>query len=120
MLRALSISLEREGINYTPNSQFKEALESLDKWTSEDYNRQKLEFLLSNEGSTASILRGKLEKYDLDAYRLWQEVFKELSGATFSPFMGASLEDAFKDTIQYLRRVHDYEGIFVIYDEFGT
>lgn len=118
MLTALSEALNRESIDYTPKSLFQEALNTIKTWDSSDIYHEPLQEKLAVNQSSVPIISARLEKYDYEAYELWQHIYREVTLTGFSPALDGDVVEIYKNTINDLS--NRIEGIFVLYDEFGV
>lgn len=119
--RALAQTLQQQGLgDLRPRTQFKAALDMITLWERtylDVYHR--LDERLTQEGITLSELLAGLELMEPAALTLFENIYPTLTaGARFDRYAGQSLMDAFHTTAEALRAV-GYDGIMIIWDEFG-
>jgi len=121
LLIALRDALEREHVDFQPRSQFHEAVEVINYWKEQDREAfKKLEAALDKRGSGADILCERLGKFEREAYTQFLEVYPVVThGSRFSPEYGADPTRIYAEAAKCLRGTGEWEGIFVIFDEFG-
>ena len=121
LLRALSRTLQQQGLgDLRPRTQFQTALEMIALWEQiypEVYRR--LDEQLREERVALPEFLQQLEAINPTALDLFERIYPSLTaGAKFDRYAGQSLTEAFHSTAAALRKV-GYDGIIVIWDEFG-
>ena len=123
LLIALNEALAREGIEFRPKTHFAVALERIEDWRTQstDGAFPKLEKELERHGYTVDQLTDGLGTCKENFYRLFEQVHQAVAyGVSFEPMRQSELKEVFAETIKYLRDSEQWNGIFIIYDEFGT
>ena len=122
LLAALIGTLRRHKIDYQPRTDYQAAIERIKDWKSKDKEAyKKLNSLLKKERTNPEILISRIEKYDKDAYNLFLEIHRKVAhGALFTPGEISTAKDVYVDVIKELRKNHNYQGLVIIFDEFGT
>lgn len=126
LLIALEEALAREVIVFRPPSQFKLAAEKIESWKMQGQRNQaddpyrKLEKALTAHRTTPEILRDQLNKFSSEAYTIFEQVHREVTyGTDFLPNASTDPRELYRQTIEYLRNTGEWEGIWVMCDEFG-
>ncbi|RMH14048.1 MAG: hypothetical protein D6698_13215 [Gammaproteobacteria bacterium] len=129
LLRGLTKALLQVGLgDIRPRTHYRAALETLDMWRRDfpkTYDR--LDDLLrtgQKEGTTpirnATDLQQALAEGDNAAYDTFLHLYPQLTaGATFNNHYGQSVVEAYQETVATLRAETDYEGVVILWDEFG-
>ena len=122
ILRALARSIgDAELADLQLATRFDAAIQTLHRWYS-DYPEVAERFgkeitRLTGQGSEWFIKQ--LQDHDAGSYRVFEEVYAALTaGATFDPSIEQAPEVVYRDMASQLRD-HGYNGIVVIWDEFG-
>lgn len=118
LLAGIKKALEESGLeDIIPDTHYQAAVKAIKKWENEF-------------PETYSMFAGKLNElvpdfvnrlfdYDTEAYDLFVELYPTLtSGSEFNPFLGFDVVDLYTNVIKKLRD-RNYDGIFVVYDEFS-
>ena len=126
LLVALEEALTRAGVEFRPESHYSKAIEVIDEWKLDgernpaDSPYEKLDQALVAFKTSPDILKDGLRKCSDEAYTIFEAVHKKVAyGATFDPEAGADPRDIYMQTAKHLRNTGDWEGIWVICDEFG-
>ena len=121
LFRALFSALRRIGwdeIRLTTH--YRAAVETLNLWQQaypETYTR--LKGALAAEGWTLEALVEGLNRAEAQAYDVFQRLYPTLTaGATFNHY-GQSVVDTYREASTLLRREARYDGIVILWDEFG-
>lgn len=122
MTKALRRALHDSGIEgLALNTRFDAALAHIARWqTSYPHTIEMLSGLLqSNYDSTVQELSEALEAHDTDAFSAFVELYPQLTaGATFDEYAGRTPDVIYREVAEAIAP-HGYNGIFVIWDEFG-
>lgn len=129
LLRALTRSLHQVGLgDIRPRTHYRAALETLQMWR-RDFPAiyEQLDSLLARECQENSSpiggvgdLQDALAVGDDRAFDLFLSFYPQLTaGATFNFYYRQSVVDAYKETVATLCAETDYDGVVVIWDEFG-
>lgn len=122
LLRGLTQALLRVGLrDIRPRTHYQAALDTIAMWQAdypETYDR--LALLLQAEGHSLEALCEGLKLAEPEAYDLFQRLYPRLtSGAIFNNHYGQSVVEAYHETVSTLRANADYDGVVVLWDEFG-
>jgi hypothetical protein len=122
LLRGLTQALLWVGLgDIRPRTHYQAALETIAMWQvkyPETYDR--LAALLQTEGHSLESLSEGLRFAEPQAYDLFQRLYPRLTaGAMFNNHHGQSVVDAYRETVVTLRASTDYDGVVVLWDEFG-
>ena len=129
LLRGLTRALLQVGLgDIRPRTHYRAALETITMWQRrfpETYER--LDDLLRTDQRTAAThlrnvadLRRALEIGDNAAYDAFLRLYPQLTaGATFNNHYGQSVVDAYQETVATLRAETEYDGVVILWDEFG-
>jgi len=122
LLVALLEALDQEGIEFRPQSNFAAAVQQIDNWRVTDEEAyEKLDRALHIRGMSNRIIVDRLKKFNDEAYNLFQEAYQGVThGAAFLPLGLADPRTIYAETAGFLRSAGNWQGIFVIYDEFGS
>ena len=127
LLVALQDALKQENIDFRPNSNYEAALNCIDRWekdgskSSEDNPYKKFTKALIALGKTPEILKDGLRKFSDDDLETFRKVHEIVSyGAVFQPDANVSPTELYREAVEYLRNTGEWEGIWVICDEFGS
>ncbi len=118
-LYALNLTLKkREFKNLMPETHFESAAKMIEKWekqypeTLEKFN--KLSSVKSEE------FKRQLLNYNSELFAEFEKLYPSLtSGSEFNPFAGFDVVEVYEKTCKKLCETGLYDGIFVVYDEFG-
>ncbi len=126
LLLALHNALEKENIEFRPNSYYDAALKCIDRWavegskSADDNPYKKFAKALIDCGKTPDILKDGLRKCsdtDLEIFKKVHEIVTY--GAIFQPEASINPTDLYEEAVKYLRDKGNWEGVWVICDEFG-
>jgi hypothetical protein len=122
LLAALMEALEQERIEFCPPSNFTAAVKRIEDWQATDQEAyEKLNKALLRRAKTIPIIIDRLVKFDDDAYNLFKEAYSEVAhGALFQPLAVADPRKIYEETIKFLRSTGDWQGVFILYDEFSN
>ncbi|MFC1714412.1 hypothetical protein ACFL6S_12150 [Candidatus Poribacteria bacterium] len=123
LLIALNEALAREDIEFRPKTHFTVALDRIEDWKTQSTDEAfpKLEKELERRGHTVDQLIDGLRTCKEDFYKLFEQVHRVVAyGVSFEPMKQSELREVLAETIKYLRDSGQWNGIFIIYDEFGT
>jgi len=121
LLVSLAEALKREGIDFEPPTVFRDALDCIDNWKTNDADAyQKFEDSCLSHNKTAEMLIDELTGYKEAGYNLFREIHKEVAhGARFVPELTADPARIYNETTKHLRSTGQWQGIFIFYDEFS-
>jgi len=126
LLTSLQDALHQENINFLPKSYYQVAVDVISNWkekgakSQEDNPYKKLAKALAVQGITPEILVDELGRCSDKALEIFNGAHKEVAyGAAFQPNASITPADLYAETIEYLRSTGEWEGIWVICDEFG-
>lgn len=117
-LNALQKSLNLNDLgDIMPETHFQSTINTINRWKS-DYPNTYTQFnSLLNESVDKFI--EKLSDNDVEAYRKFIEIYPDLSaGGMFNPFFSSNVVDIY-DSVNIEIKKRGYNGIFIVYDEFG-
>jgi len=120
MLRALTRSLNDSHIEIQLSTRFDAAVDTIERWQS-DYPEflARLEKQLQHIGRSLNGLVAALQAQDNATYDAFVELYAQMTaGAVFDPLIEQAPEIVYRDVATQLRD-YDYDGIVVIWDEFG-
>ncbi len=118
-LAALKSALNRAELKkLMPETHFEAAARMIEKWES------KYPETLAKFNASASVRAGRfkenLRRFDANSLEEFQSLYPSLtSGGEFNPFSGFDVVEIFDNVNDALCRSGKYDGIFVVYDEFG-
>lgn len=118
-LYALHLTLKRrEFENLMPETHFESAAKMIEKWENE-YPETLEKF--NNLASVKAVeFKRNLLNYDSDFFEEFEKLYPSLtSGSEFNPFAGFDVADIYEQVCKKLCESGKYDGIFVVYDEFG-
>ena len=120
-LVSLKEALEGEGIDFRPPSSYLAAADTVRRWRGEHEEAYaKLQNELSKRGTSVDILIAQLENYSPEAYETFREAHKAVAyGTEFRPEFSSEPARVYADTARFLRNQGEWQGIFVVCDEFG-
>ena len=118
-LYALHLTLKRrEFKNLMPETHFESAVKMIEKWENEYPETFKKFNELASVKSEA--FKRQLLNYNSDFFEEFEELYPSLtSGSEFNPFAGFDVVDIYEQVCKKLCESGKYDGIFVVYDEFG-
>lgn len=126
LLLSLHEALEMEDIKFRPNSYYAAALKCIDRWEQDglksvnDNPYTKFQNALINYKKTPDILKDGLRKCSDNDLDIFKQVHEKVAyGAPFQPEASITPTILFEEAVKYLRDTGDWEGIWVICDEFG-
>lgn len=121
LLLALKEAMQEAKIDYTLRTYYESALQRISAWRTGDREAlDKLEQSLKKRRKDVAILEAGLRKLDKDSYALFARVYPEVThGARFEPEGYAPPHRIYEDAVRAIRAKGDYEGVVVIFDEFG-
>lgn len=118
-LYALHLTLKRQEFkNLMPETHFESAVKMIEKWENE-YPETLEKFNTLASVKVAEFKRNLLN-YDSSAFEEFEKLYPSLtSGSEFNPFSGFDVVDIYEQVCKKLCESGKYDGIFVVYDEFG-
>ncbi len=118
-LYALHLTLKRrEFENLMPETHFESAAKMIEKWENE--YPETLEKFNNLASVKAAEFKRNLLNYDSDFFEEFEKLYPSLtSGSEFNPFAGFDVVDIYEQVCKKLCESGKYDGIFVVYDEFG-
>ncbi len=118
-LYALHLTLKRrEFENLMPETHFESAAKMIEKWENEYPETFKKFNELASVKSEA--FKRQLLNYNSDFFEEFEKLYPSLtSGSEFNPFAGFDVVDIYEQVCKKLCESGKYDGIFVVYDEFG-
>lgn len=118
-LYALHLTLKnKEFENLMPETHFESAVKMIEKWENE-YPETLKKF-----NNLASVKSGEFKRqlltYNSDFFAEFEKLYPSLtSGSEFNPFSGFDVVEVYEKVCKKLCETGNYDGIFVVYDEFG-
>jgi len=124
LVRALTRAISAANLHYiNPQTRFNAAIRTIEEWQSSYPDTVKLlEKLIKKSKKTWNVnsLLKKLEESDVEAYMYFEQAYTQItSGVAFDRFAEESPELVFQDVIKALKSDGRYDGIAVLWDEFG-
>ncbi len=118
LLQSLNLALDRANLMDTmPTTFFDVAIEKIVSWK-EQFNETYLLFE-KKVGETGDSFIAQLKNYNQSYFDLFVKIYPSLtSGSEFNPLMGSDVIDVYDSVCNAIRK-KGYNGIFVVYDEFG-
>lgn len=118
-LYELNLTLKKnEFKDLMPETHFEAAAKMIEKW--ENDFPETLEKFNQLASTRATAFKEKLRNFDSDAFEEFEKLYPILtSGSEFNPFAGFDVVDIFEKVNEKLCATGKYDGIFVVYDEFG-
>ncbi len=118
LLNSLQVALDSYNFkDLMPETFFNVAVASIQSWK-ENYPLTYKAFKESIEVSVETFIK-KLESFDRPTYNKFIKIYPSLtSGSSFNPVQGADVISLYNNVIKDLR-AYGYNGIFLVYDEFG-
>lgn len=108
---------ENDLLDAMPESNYKAAIDTIDRWKKEFPNTYTELCNLINV-SIETFVDG-LKDYNTEFYETFERVYPSLtSGSRFNPFLGFDVIELYEEAIRGLK-TKGYAGIFVVYDEFS-
>ncbi len=107
--------------DHRPRTHYHAVLETIEMWQV-DYpdTHHQLTILLEAEGLTVSRLKDSLTYAQPEAYALFLRLYPRLTaGATFDHHYRQSIVDTYSETLAVLKEATPYQGMVVLWDEFG-
>lgn len=121
-LYGLNDALKREGlVDLVPDTYYSIALDRIQDWK-KDYpdTFSAFEKELKEAKTSTSKLSAGLKMYSKDALDLFKSVYpKVTAGSEFNPMAVSDVLPLYKSTSEKLVEDYDYDGIFVVFDEFS-
>lgn len=122
LILSLKTALDKAGLSdLLPQTNFEAAAELIDKWH-EDYPDayKKLNELLKEQKVKVADFKLNLLQCNRNAYDLFCEIYTIItSGSKFNPFINADVLKLYEAVSAALNNVGDYNGIYIIFDEFS-
>lgn len=118
-LYALHLTLKRrEFENLMPETHFEAAVKMIEKWENEyPETLEKFDNLASVKSEE---FKRQLLNYNSDFFEEFEKLYPSLtSGSEFNPFSGFDVVEVYEKVCKKLCESGKYDGIFVVYDEFG-
>jgi len=126
LIRGLHKSIERardEDIEIpTPDTSYKEIVEKIEKWEKEYPDvYKKFEIIVKEHEMTIPIFKDRIgRELNQETYELFLKIHPRVTGgAPFIPFYSKGPAEVYQSFISSLKRNTKYQGIIVIFDEFG-
>ncbi|MCB2291337.1 hypothetical protein LGK97_16545 [Clostridium sp. CS001] len=115
-------ALEREGLNeLRPKTYFEAIIETVKIWENE-YNETYINFKekLKDVDLNIKMFTNKINNYNDEAYEIFKEIHpKVTSGTEFNPLINSDIIRLFEELNCKLCESHNFNGIFVVFDEFS-
>ena len=109
---------ENNLMNVMPETNYAAAIKTIQKWE-KDYPQTFKSFTREIGENSKSFIE-KLQKFDVDAYRQFEQIYPELTaGSVFNPFIGFDVVDLYESVAKALKRTTKWTGLYVVYDEFS-
>ena len=118
-LYALHLTLKnKEFENLMPETHFESAVKMIEKWENEyPETLEKFDNLASVKSEE---FKRQLLNYNSDFFAEFEKLYPSLtSGSEFNPFSGFDVVEVYEKVCKKLCESGKYNGIFVVYDEFG-
>ena len=116
-LLALQRTLDENGLNVMPETNYRAAINAIQKWKDDypkTYDKFKKEISLPVDAFIS-----QLNDYNATIYSEFEEVYPRLtSGSIFNPFVGFDVVELYESVVKSLKK-RGYLGIYVVYDEFS-
>lgn len=118
LLQSLSFALKQAGIDdIMPTTFFDVAVEKIETWK-KDY-KETYSLFERKVGESGIVFIKYLKEYNQSYYDLFLKIYPSLtSGSEFNPMTGANVISVYESVVQEIKK-KGYNGIFVVYDEFG-
>jgi len=115
-------ALEREGLNeLRPKTYFESILETIKIWEKE-YSETYICFKekLKENGLSIKTFIDKISNYNNEAYEIFKGIHPKItSGTEFNPLINSDIIRLFEEVNSKLCELQDFNGIFVVFDEFS-
>lgn len=122
LILALRDALERAGIlDLLPTTHFDAAIEVLNMWKT-DYPKAYSTFVneLKTKKIEPSLFALNLEKYDLETYNIFCEIYPKIAAGTkFNPYSNTDVVKLYQAVNHALKESTGFSGVFIIFDEFS-
>lgn len=122
LILALRDALERAGIlDLLPTTHFDAAIEVLTMWK-KDYPKAFSTFVseLKSRKIEPTLFALNLEKYDLEAYNTFCEIYPKIAAGTkFNPYSNTDVIKLYQAVNHALKESTAFSGMFIIFDEFS-
>ena len=116
-LLALQRTLDENNLEIMPDTNYKAAVRTIEKWKSE-YPKTFAKLRQKVSMPIEAFVNG-LTNYNPAVYSEFETVYPELtSGSTFNPFVGFDVVELYESVVKSLK-ARGYLGIYVVYDEFS-
>ncbi len=116
-LLALQRTLDENNLEIMPDTNYKAAVRTIEKWKSE-YPKTFAK-LRQKVSMPIEAFVNELTNYNPAVYSEFESVYPELtSGSTFNPFVGFDVVELYESVVKSLK-ARGYLGIYVVYDEFS-
>lgn len=118
-LYALNLTLKKKEFeNFMPETHFEAAAKMIEKWENE-YPETLKKFNSLASVKSAEFKRN-LRNFDSAFFEEFENLYPSLtSGSEFNPFSGFDVVDVYEQACKKICETGKYDGIFVVYDEFG-
>lgn len=118
-LYALHLTLKnKEFENLMPETHFESAVKMIEKWENE--YPETLEKFNNLASAKSEEFKRQLLTYNSDFFEEFEKLYPSLtSGSEFNPFSGFDVVEVYEKVCKKLCESGKYDGIFVVYDEFG-
>jgi len=118
LLQSLSFALSQAGLsNIMPTTFFDVAVEKIESWK-ENFPETYATFE-EKVGQDGKSFIQELKAYNQNIYELFVKIYPTLtSGSEFNPMAGSDVIGVYESVIDVIAK-EGYNGIFVVYDEFG-
>lgn len=118
-LYALHLTLKnKEFENLMPETHFESAVKMIEKWENE--YPETLEKFNNLASEKSGEFKRQLLTYNSDFFAEFEKLYPSLtSGSEFNPFSGFDVVEVYEKVCKKLCETGNYDGIFVVYDEFG-
>ena len=116
-LLALQRTLSMNGLDVMPQTNYKAAVNAIEKWEKEFPETYKK--LKDAIDMPIKKYVEELQNYSPKAYEKFEKIYPTLTaGSVFNPFLGFDVVDLYEEAVKSLKG-KGYTGIYVIYDEFS-
>jgi hypothetical protein len=123
LTRALMRTLNAIDLHYiTPQTRFNAAIRTIEDWetTYPDTFKALEHHAKTSKFRSVKILKKHLQESSVEAYSWFEQTYTQLtSGVVFDRFAEKSPQLVFLDVIRMLRQQNEYDGVVVLWDEFG-
>lgn len=118
-LYALHSTLKKNDFkNLMPETHFEAAARTIEKWEREFPDTLKKFNMLAS--SKANKFKADLRNFSSTCLKEFEGLYPQLtSGSEFNPFAGFNVVDIYEKVVQKLVASKKYNGIIIVYDEFG-